>query len=283
VKALRLRTAGWVFVAIILAAAVALVLVQREVLPRVRMADGSELRILKVEVGVLSIHPLETQFKRVLRRWCPDPWEPALLGSVPRPFRYHTRHDSLLVWADWRTPKGQPITDRKNWEDLRMKTVEGTKNYARPVIALPGSGLACLEFRHFRRDSKQLSVSIWNGNSEVPIQIENPRPVKPALWMPESIPLTNHFPETEIILLRTGRHQYSNPDWVAPRLSVKSLVPSPGSWVEWRITAMDALGNWTETGYPSRSPTSEFEWKSEGVWKLVAEGMEYFSAVFFRH
>ena len=273
------RTVGWVFIAIGAAALLVLILVWREPLPRIQMADGSYLQVLKVEVGTNSNYPTEPQWKRIVRRGCPDRWEVALLGSVPRNFFHRTRQESLFVWVSHPSADGQQTTDRKVWARLLLKPTGGSQD---PILALFGAlpGVACLEFRSYPRDAKRLSLKIWDGEKDVAINIANPRPVSRETWTAETVPQTNRFPGTEIILVRTGRRQYSNPDLIAPRFLVRSGSPSPAGWVEWSVTAKDVLGNWTDAGYPFRSPVPQFEWKAEGVWQLRAEGVEYISAGF---
>ena len=249
-------------------------------MPRVQMADGSQLRVLRVEVGTNSAYSKEQLWKRAIRYVCPNRWEAALLGNVPKGPFHRTRQDSLFVWVTCDGTNGQAPRDTKIWQ--RMFVTLRARSEAPAIPAIFGSfpSVACLEFRSYARHAPRILLRIWNGVNDVPFEIPNPHPVRPARWTAGSIPQTNRFPGTDIILQRTAGFHASDSNLIVPRLAVRSHVGESAGWVEWRLTARDAWGNWTDAGWPTRTPNPRFEWSCDGVWQLVADGIEYISAGF---
>ena len=253
-----------------------------EPLPRIQMADGSVLTVVKVEVGTNSLFPFEREWRRYLRRFVPDRWEKGLLGTAPQAQVMRTRQDSLLVWVRHHGTDGKPTTDRRAWAGMVVRSAEGSEDSAIPAVFGSLSDACCLEFRTYRRDAARLSLKIWNGTNDVVVDVPNPRPASAARWRAGSIPQTNRFPESDIILHPLTFYAAYSPNVFNPRLSVKSRGSEPAGWMEWHMTVTDAWGNWAEGGWSSKSPRPQLKCGRLGgsIWRLRADGVEYLSAGF---
>jgi hypothetical protein len=275
------RRAGWVLGILVLVTAGGILALRTERLPSIQLADGSVLSVVAVEVGTNSVYPLEPRWRHYLRRVCPNQWEVALLGKTPNAPVIRTRHDSLLLWIRQRGADGKPTTDRQ-WVRVLIRPSEGNEDDAIPAAFGSSLGVACLEFRTYPRDAKRVPLKLWNGANDVPIEVINPRPVSAARWQAGPLPQTNRFLGSDIILRPLRMYGVHGPTYVDARFSVRSGGAEQAGWMEWYVTVMDPWGNWSEAGWPLKSPRPLL--KISGlrgeVWRIQADGVEYLSAGF---
>jgi hypothetical protein len=276
------RRAGWVLGVLALVGAVGFVGLRTERLPSIQLADGSVLSVVAVEVGTNSVYPLEPRWRRYLRRVCPNQWEVRLLGRPPIAPIMGSRRDSLFVWLKHFGTDGKPSVAREKWAQLLSSLVEGKPDEGVPSLFNTSLGVACLEFRTYARNAKRVPLKAWNGTNVVPIEVTNPRPTSPARWRAGPLPQTNCVAGSDIILEPLQMYGPRGPDYIDPRLSVRSRGAERAGWMEWHVTAMDPWGNWTEAGWPARTerPLLKTDGLHGDVWRIQANGVEYLSAGF---
>jgi hypothetical protein len=148
-----------------------------------------------------------------------------------------------------------------------------------------GSNLICLQLSCFSRDSNDVKLLIDDGMTSIRLKVKNPRPVFASRPSAKTLPQTNDSIGARMILSapRGDRFFTRHGETFEAHLRLQSIDGSPAGWTYWRVTAFDALGNWTQHGtwsrYPGQVTVGLIPTWSE-PWKLLAEAQEYISAGF---
>ncbi len=247
---------------------------------RIPLSDGKELRILKVNLGTNHVFSLEPSWKRGLRAILPEKWQ-QLLGTFQGQ-RFQTRHDSLVIWCQvWEPASGRIFN---SWI-AKLSAVLAGNQTAPEVNHRVRGDIVAVEFRCFARDVKYPSFQALRGTNIIQFSVRNPRPARAERWTAKPLPQTNRLVHTDIVLVQQPRSDFGRPVG-SLRLRVRDAGGGPAGWMDWRATAIDALGNWSNVargGYPLAISSDHLTLSRAHPWKLLVEGHEFLSAGFVSH
>jgi len=237
---------------------------------RVPLANGRELRILKVSLGTNHSYSTEPWWKQGLRWVLPESRQRFLGPS--RTQRILARYDSLVIWIEAVHSTGGHLAAPK-LEQIKARLpdgswVEGTQ------YSVAGGVTGCFAFRCFDRAAREVPLQFLDGTNIVLFTVNNPQPSLAASWTARPLPQTNQIFRTQVILSRLSRTSDGF------RANVVACTTGEGQtgWMYWRATGFDPSGNWANSGwYEHFSPYLPMLSIRAAPWKLRIEGKEFIS------
>ena len=254
---MRLRPIVWMALGIAVLGTASFLHSRGGVLKPVPLPPNSELRVLAVCVGERR-HLSENRWRR-LARTILERFDPVHGSGNSRLFLSVSEYD-------------------------RSKQLFVLPKFANPTVRLPDGRMAAgrlmrlsnnivqLEFPVFPRADREIAIELLRGREKVQFSINNPKPVRPAVWTAAPLPQTNESLHTRLILEKSGSS-------ASPlRLKIQGLGRAQAQWTHWRAQLFDELGNWVEmdlAGMHVRPPLAPM---TGDCLKLIARGTEYISA-----
>src|SRR3954447_43469 len=198
----------------------------------VPLPDGQRMRILKVSLGSRHVFSFEPVWKQVVRRALPAALERILL----KPFQgkyLETRGDNLVIWVDG-AAAGTSFS-------VKTASAVFTNDVTAGSIMEVRSGLYCLSFRCFQRESGVVPLRVSYQGQEITFNVKNPHPVRATNWAALPLPQTQLAGRTGVRLARLVPRTASSSSTAECEAFLHAGGPGVG-WNWWRITAFDRWG-----------------------------------------
>lgn len=243
-----------------------------ERLPRARIDEKRELRVLQVSLGTRHFLATEPLWKRAARRLGLQRWGRWLGPARDVPFL--TPHDALVLFVEeMDLTTGRVLPSSLDYAEALLP--DGTN--AKGIVSRRGNYNRAM-FSVFSRGERSIPFRLKFGTNIVEITLRNPRPAIQSTWTGFALPQTNTVAGTEIVLHRLTRLENT----CTCLLHSRDINGESSGWRFWRLIAFDSSGNWVRSDALS-TRTLRFDAvfpRSEPVWKLRAEASEYVSAAF---
>jgi hypothetical protein len=261
---MRMRIAG---PALLLAAGFVALMFWREQLPVVRMADGTELHVLKRSAGKRHYFSDETGWRRFAIDSAPQKYLPRI-GLARNEFE--RPHGALVLWVTKFNPeRSAPIPPRINAAEVEFSD----KRRAAGRLSLITSNVLQIEFPVYPRADREFTVRLVEKAQQASFAFKNPLPVKLAQWAAGSLPQTNVSANAIVTLAGDEKSGLS--------LRLRDPKEESVGWTQWRVEVEDTAGNYEQfvVNHPRLRELRDRVYQ-RGPLKLTVQAREYLSAGF---
>lgn len=252
---------------VLLVAAIGAIMLRRDRLPVARLADGMELRVLKVSEGTRHYFSEEIGWRRFANDFLPQ----SLLRKIGLVrSEFELPHGGLVLWVtkfdSQKHARTQPRVKSAHVEFADQRRACGR-------LSLISSNVLQIEFPIYPRGDREFIVRLVDDAREASFAVKNRQPVKLSQWQAGRFPQTNVSAHAIITL-------ESEPKW---ELLLRLRDPEQGSvgWTQWRVEVEDTAGNYEQfllNGSRLRQISDHVY--QPGPLKLTVQAREYLSAGF---
>src|SRR5215213_6955309 len=261
---MRMRIAG---AALLLAAGFVVLMLWRERLPVLRMADGTELHVLKLSAGKRHYFSDETGWRRFAIDFAPQKYLPRI-GLARNEFE--RPHGALVLWVTKFNPERRgPIAPKINSAEVEFSD----KRRASGRLSLTSSNVLQIEFPVYPRADREFTVRLVEDAQQASFAVKNPLPAKLSQWDVVSLPGTNISANAIVTLIGDGKSGLS--------LRLHDPKEENVGWTQWRVEVEDTAGNYEQfvvNGSRLRELSNRVY--ERGPLKFTVQAREFLSAGF---